>query len=115
MQKKNIRMVVQSQNETAQEFAERLESICNDLSVKYKDKMNMPPIVFLTSASNGRQTATLQFITSEIDKTKEATFNGYHLHQAYDKFNKTKLLQTPQTDALYEFLLKEVIDDYVGQ
>lgn len=46
MQKNNIRMVVQSQNETAEEFAKRLENICYDLSIEHKDKLNMPPIVF---------------------------------------------------------------------
>lgn len=78
MNKNNIRMVVQSVGEVASEFAARLEGICSDLSVKHKDKLNMPPIVFLTSASDGRQTATLQFVTDETDKTKEATSGAFH-------------------------------------
>ena len=68
MQKTNIRIVVQSQNETAKEFAERLESICYDLTIEHKDKVNMPPMLFMTSTSSGRQTATIQFITREIGK-----------------------------------------------
>lgn len=114
MLKNNIRMVVQSQNETAKEFAERLESICYDLSIEHKDKLNMPPIVFLTSASDGRQTATLQFVTSETDKTKEATFSGFHLRIAYDRFKELTNKENKETDALIEFLLSEIIDDYVG-
>jgi len=108
-------MVVQSINETAQEFAERLESICYDLSIEHKDKLHTPPIVFLTSGSEGRQTATLQFITTESDNTKEATFNGFHLRMAYDKFQKEVSLRTEQSDAFIKFLLEQVIDDYVGQ
>ena len=114
MQKNNIRMVVQSQDETAKEFAERLESICFDLSIEHKEKLNMPPIVFLTSASDGRQTATLQFVTTEIDKTKEATFNGFHLRMAYDRFKELTNKENKETDDLLDFLLSEVIDDYVS-
>jgi hypothetical protein len=114
MQKNNIRMFVQERNEPAHEFAERLETICYDLSIEYKDKLQPPPIVFLTSASDGRQTATIQFITNESDKTKEATFNGFHLRIAYDKFKEKKMLQTEQTDILIDFLLNEIIDDYVN-
>ena len=100
-------MVVQSQNE----FAERLESICYDLSIEHK--LNMPPIVFLTSASDGRQTATLQFVTSDY-KTKESTFNGFHLRIAYDRFKEIINKENKETDALIEFLLSEIIDDYAG-
>jgi hypothetical protein len=114
MQKNNIRMVVQSQCETAHEFAERLESICYDLSVKHKDKLHMPPIVFLTSASDGRQTATLQFVTTETDKTKQETFNGFHLRIAYDRFKELTNKENKETDSLLDFLLSEVIDDYVS-
>ena len=114
MQKNNIRMVVQSQDETAKEFAERLESICFDLSIEHKEKLNMPPIVFLTSASDGRQTATLQFVTTETDKTKEATFNGFHLRMAYDRFKELTNKENKETDGLLDFLLSEVIDDYVS-
>ena len=107
-------MVVQSQDETAKEFAERLESICFDLSIEHKEKLNMPPIVFLTSASDGRQTATLQFVTTETDKTKEATFNGFHLRMAYDRFKELTNKENKETDDLLDFLLSEVIDDYVS-
>jgi len=44
-------------------------------------------------------------------KRKQAKFNGYDLRVAYDRFKnsgyKGHRLQTPQTDALMEFLLKE--------
>lgn len=113
MQKTNVRMVVQETDECAADFAQSLEKICHDLSIKYKDKISGVPFIVTSASNDGRQTATIQFVTTESDKTGEATFNGLNLHKAYDKFIKTKLLQTPQTDALYDFLLKEVIDDYV--
>lgn len=60
MQKNNIRIIVQLLDETAQEFAERLEGICEDLGSEHK--VETPKVSFLTSASDGRQTATIQFI-----------------------------------------------------
>lgn len=115
MQKNNIRMVVQFPNETAKEFAKRLETICYDLSIEHKDKLNVPPTVLLTSAGDGRQTATLQFITAETDKTKEPLFNGSYLRLAYIKFQSEVSLRTEQSDALIKFLLKQVVDDYIDQ
>lgn len=105
-------MVVQEGYEPASEFANRLEKICYDLSIIHKDKITMSPIVFLTSASDGRQTATIQFVTNETDKTKDPVFDGFLLRMAYDKFKERRLLQTPETDELFKFLLSEVVGDY---
>lgn len=114
MQKNNIRMIVQSIDENAKEFGKRIEDYCYEISLEFKEELNMPPIVFLTSAADGRQTATLQFITTVSDKTKDATFSGFHLRLAYSKFIQEKSLQTYETDQLYDFLLKEVMEDYVN-
>jgi len=69
--KTHIRMVVQEKFEPATIFAERLEAYCDHLKkdtsiftskVKF---IKQPSIVAVTSASDGRQTATIQFITED--------------------------------------------------
>mgnify|MGYP003555102435 FL=1 len=70
MKKNNIRMIVQGGGECAEDFAERLERNCNQLSKKYASKIKSVPTVVMTSASDGRQTATIQFITKSKSKSK---------------------------------------------
>lgn len=56
-------MIVQGSLETAADFAKRLEKVCLVLSKKYKKTILNNPIIIVTSASDGRQTATIQFPT----------------------------------------------------
>lgn len=65
--KTNIRIIVQNNEECAADFAERLEGICNDLAEEYKEHTDSVSIKFMTTASDGRQTATIQFFT-QIDE-----------------------------------------------
>ena len=60
MIKNHIRIIVQGNIETGEEFAQTLEAICAELSVR---EQAIPQIAFMTSASDGRQTATIQFQT----------------------------------------------------
>ncbi len=70
MEKNNIRMIVQGGGEVAHEFAKRLEMNCDKLQKKYASTIKSPPTVIMTSASDGRQTATIQFITKRKRKSK---------------------------------------------
>ena len=110
MQKNNIRMVAQLPLESASEFAKRLELICYNLSEEHKTIT--PPIIIPTSASDGRQTVTIQFMTTEINK-KQPTFNDFHLRKAYEKFVQKGNNTNSETNELIQFLLKEVIGDYI--
>lgn len=116
MQKNNIRIIVQELYETASDFAERLEKICNDLHVEHNnDRVNVPPFVFLSSASDGRLTAIIQFTTTEVNNTKKATFNEVHLHIAHERYSKLYNNFTNETQDFFNFLLNENINDYIGE
>lgn len=66
--KNNIRIITQHLDEQSSDFAARLETICEELSKQFKDNLDnlfeIPQVVFMTSSSDGRQTATIQFKTS---------------------------------------------------
>lgn len=61
----HIRIIVQGQNQSGEEFAADLENLCHNLHQKFKDQLgvNVPQVQFMTTASDGRQTATIQFTT----------------------------------------------------
>lgn len=67
-------MVVQNIGETAAEFASSLEKISNDIINKNYKNLIIPPVVTCTSASDGRQTAMIQYFTKEskVKKTKRS-------------------------------------------
>ncbi len=107
-------MVVQYPGECAADFAKRLENMCQNLSIEFEDKIQMPPVIFLTSASDGRQTATLQFITNETHKTTESVFNMYHIRMAHEKFQQQGKNGTSEMlDDFVEFLIEQKIKDYI--
>ncbi len=60
--KNNVRIIVQNLGETGAEYAKRLEEICEAIKIQESQKVT-PTIMFMTSASDGRQTATIQFFT----------------------------------------------------
>jgi len=61
----HIRIIVQGQNQSGEEFAADLENLCHNLRQKFKDQLggSTPQVQFMTTASDGRQTATIQFTT----------------------------------------------------
>jgi hypothetical protein len=63
--KNHIRIIVQGLNESSKDFARRLEEVCQELYDEFKDSLSFyaPSISFMTTASDGRQTATIQFAT----------------------------------------------------
>jgi hypothetical protein len=63
--KNHIRIIVQGPNQSGEEFASDLEHICNELATEHKEQLggNVPQVQFMTTASDGRQTATIQFTT----------------------------------------------------
>ncbi|MVO09759.1 hypothetical protein GOQ30_11375 [Flavobacterium sp. TP390] len=110
MIKNNIRMVVQGPVENAFDFAVRLEKECDKIALQFKRKINAAPIVFLTSDSSGRQTATLQFMTNEKNKNEDL-FNPFQLRLAYDNFLK-KFGKNKNAEELFNFLLAEKQKNY---
>lgn len=65
MQTSNVKMVVQKVGETAAEFATQLEDFSNFLIEQNNKKLIIPPVVTCTAASDGRQTAMIQYFTDE--------------------------------------------------
>lgn len=62
--KTNIRIIVQSEYDTAELFALKLEDVFKDIRNTHKELMDESiGISFMTTASDGRQTATIQFFT----------------------------------------------------
>ena len=66
MQKLNVRMYVQYNNESAAMFAKRLEDLCEAIVLDNQMSLNGLPTISLTSDGNGRQTATIQYITTKL-------------------------------------------------
>lgn len=56
-----IKIIVQDAGEHGSNFAHRLTNSCKCIADKYKLKKNPPTVSFMTTASDGRQTATIQF------------------------------------------------------
>jgi hypothetical protein len=66
--KTNIRILVQYNEESASEFAERLEETCEELCQEHAPNLHprgdgFPKLSFMTTDAHGRQTATIQFFT----------------------------------------------------
>ncbi len=65
--KTNIRILVQYNEESASEFAERLEQTCEELRREHAPNLHQgdgfPKVSFMTTDAHGRQTATIQFFT----------------------------------------------------
>lgn len=61
-------IVVQNLNENASYFAIRLSEETNRIAAQFGDQLFSPPVVLMTSASDGRQTANIQFFLSIPDK-----------------------------------------------
>ena len=66
--KTNIRILVQYNEESASEFAERLEQTCEELRQEHAPNLHprgdgFPQVSFMTTDTQGRQTATIQFFT----------------------------------------------------
>jgi inhibitor of KinA sporulation pathway (predicted exonuclease) len=57
-----LKIVVQGPVESGAEFAERLEEICIELQKQFPRMNGGAPIIIPTSASDGRQTANIQFM-----------------------------------------------------
>lgn len=99
MQKIKINMLVQGPVEPAVEFSQRIEEYCNQIM---KDEHAMtrlpafPPIVSLTSDGHGRQTATVQFLTSTrvkddvVERVREAAFDRELLEKAMGEFSYSR-------------------------
>lgn len=68
--KLNIRIIVQDYPESAGDFANRLETICNDILNVYSNTILAIPALTMTTASDGRQTATIQFVTGRGNNKK---------------------------------------------
>lgn len=105
--KSNVKILVQGTNEFSEQFAERIEKVSN--KIMEENKMSIPNLI-LTSSSDGRQTATLQYFTSEIDYVNQAVFNGDDLRSAYQDFLKRRSVAGNvqlEMDDLIEFLLKQ--------
>lgn len=111
-QKNNIRMRVQSIGETAAEFAQRLEGDCEEFQKELKSPM--PPICVMTSAGDGRQTATIQCMTEEKPKAEEALIDAWDLQRAYEKYNEEFENKHPIISAMHynDWLLKQKKKDY---
>ena len=108
--KSNVKILVQGTNEFSEQFAERIEKVSNQIMKEHEmSSLNL----ILTSSSDGRQTATLQYFTSEIDYSNQAVFNGDDLKSAYQDFlNRRPMIKNAKlkmgvTDDLIEFLLKQ--------
>jgi len=65
MRKTNIKIIVQDSGEEASIFAIRLEAICKQIVGEHEELVSGPASVsFMTTASDGRQTATIQYFTN---------------------------------------------------
>ena len=110
--KNNIRIIVQDRLESAKDFAVRLETYINELSINCDNLVTIPPeISAMTSSHDGRQTATIQFFTDDNSNTGESLFNGFDLRFAYDNFME-EFERTNETDRLIEFLIEQKERDY---
>lgn len=64
--KNNIRIIIQGSTEMGADFAERLEQICEKLSQEFKETIfGTPKVTCMSAAGDGRQTATIQFLTKD--------------------------------------------------
>ncbi len=81
-EKVHIKMLVQSSNEFATVFSQRLEDECNEIISK--NHLFSGLTVSLTSDSNGRQTATIQYITLLFEQSEGAAFDGALLKLSYE-------------------------------
>ena len=62
--KTNVRIIVQNEYDSAAHFALELEGVFEDIRNTHKELMDESiGISFMTTASDGRQTATIQFFT----------------------------------------------------
>lgn len=97
--KNNIRIVVQGLSEQSYEFSERIESVFEHDKEQFGDMLITPPTVtHMTASSDGRQTATIQFLTQDLPKTKE-------------ELSKTQLLGDAELEAM-RFLHKPTNNVY---
>lgn len=97
-------MRVQGPDENAVTFAKRLEKECEDLAKELN--AITPAICVMTSASDGRQTATIQIMTNVPD-SDDSVFNFMDLGAAYDKFKEThkKDKGEPTAKAYQDYLM----------
>lgn len=61
MKKVNILIIVQNNGESAKDYAQRLELICNSFGDDSVRELN----ITFTTASNGRQTANIIYFTDK--------------------------------------------------
>lgn len=65
LQKQRVRILVQENGETAAKFAERIEKFVDKLSKEFLNVNNHWPFQF-TTASDGRQTVNIQFLSDKL-------------------------------------------------
>ncbi|MEK6829118.1 MAG: hypothetical protein AABY15_03245 [Nanoarchaeota archaeon] len=120
--KNNIRIIVQDSTEPGAEFAKRLEKICEDPSKEFEETIiDFPNIHHMTTASDGRQTATIQFLTLEegeefVDDDEEFEFNAEDaaaiLSQAMEENKELReSYKANIAKAFYEECKKNQVDD----
>lgn len=70
--KNHVRIMVQNPDEPAYEFSASLEKICEEDAKQYGELLIVSPTVtHMTTSSNGRLTATIQFQTENLPKILE--------------------------------------------
>ena len=65
-----IEIIVQHADENGEWFGVRLTRILNEISEKNKEQLTLPRIIFMTSAADGRQTATICYFLKTKDDGK---------------------------------------------
>lgn len=61
-------IVVQNKDENAFYYSERINNEISSITEKMGGQLTSPPLVMMTSASDGRQTATIQFFRALPEK-----------------------------------------------
>jgi hypothetical protein len=102
-------IVVQKWQEKANHFASRINDEITTITEKLGGQMTSPPIVMMTSAADGRQTATIQFFRA-LPSKDEPLFDTNLFIAALEGYDNN---EHPEVFKFVNWMLAQKKADYI--
>lgn len=102
-------IIVQNKDENAFYYSERINNEINSITEKLGGQLTSPPLVMMTSASDGRQTATIQFFRA-FPTEDESLFTTNLLIAALENYNEN---EHPEVIKFANYLMAQKKSGYI--